>query len=1300
MIFRNFIFIIVTVLITSNSIAGVIKKKQLIQPTIKYKNGISSVLKKNYLQGKVVPGNIIVKYKKNSPSNKLLFSLNNKINPISTSISIPPNIKIKSISPLISNSKNSQINLKGNINSFVQYNNKPLSNIYVLEVDKTVNIEKTVKAFNLLPDVEYAQANHIATLRSTPNDPFYSSSGSWGQQEDDLWGLKKIKAEQSWDISKGANVIVAVVDSGLYIQHPDIAANVWKNSNEIPNNGIDDDNNGYIDDINGWNFENDNNDVTDVEGHGTHVSGIIAAVGNNATGIIGIAPKAKIMPVKLGFDDVSIVRALLYAANNGANVINNSWGFDYVISAPVVEEAIRLIYDMGITVVFAAGNLAMDVQTTTPSNMSEVIVVGASTPLDNTAFFSNFGYLDITAPGGGEADLSLLPDENAAFAGVDNILSLLAPDSFFDLPDLIINNEYLRVSGTSMSAPYVTGVIAQILSKHPDYTPEQIRQIIHNGADDISSPGFDIKTGFGRLNSFKSLQQQAPVEVLLRMGNDVIKELSLDIVGTIKGTDLVSWVLDYGVGSTPTKWIKISSGSNSINNNLITQWDATELPEKENVLRLTAVDKKGKQYVDYHPIYVDRIELTTPERSDFNLISKYIYKTGSKIELSGTVNSGNFLNYHFEIEQIKSISDTPEVKNIPIKNAVVELTNGGTSRIQNGILGVWDTSNIETAGRYKVNLIVNTAQGQFSESKTALIDPWIKSGYPIVTSGEPALDTWISTYRKGMQLIDINQDGKKELAFTSENLINFFDNTGKNISGWPVDYYTNPVTSGMSQVPQTIADLDNDGEYEVITSNTSGYLFVWSENGKIKDGWPIAIETNKSGIITVADINGNLSKEIIIVSNGKLIVYDLNGKILNGFPVQISDIFLYTQPIIGDMNGDGLKEIAVFDRNQDPQKLHIYQSNGEILPGWPITFQQNNNFINPESMPTMADINKDGKDELIFGDESGLMHVFLEDGNELKGWPIKTTMPGLNSAVVADFDQDGNLDIIVSSNRKMINAPEGLYTEAKIFVWNNDGLPFPQWPITVKDFGNPFASGFSEAMVADIDNDNQLEIVVTGHPTREHTSVRAFEVNASEILSEEYPKPLLHETTSTSSVAIADVDGDGKMELAAADIFGKLYLWDTTVPATINAPWSMSMNNNAHTRNALNVQSLTNEFIDMIPHNRTVQKGNYFTIKFALRNNFDKVVNNFKLEYEFDKSALEIISIHNSTEAISKFDNTKGNFKINWNEIPEGKIISATIRIKTKSIGATEITADTIKFNIDKNINSLSGNDISVTITP
>ncbi|MCB0371363.1 MAG: S8 family serine peptidase, partial [Bdellovibrionales bacterium] len=148
---------------------------------------------------------------------------------------------------------------------------------------------------------------------------------------DDLWGLKKINTEDAWDLTQGEGVVVAVVDTGLDLTHADIAENVWTNEGEIPGNGIDDDQNGYIDDVHGWDFGDQDNDVDDFQGHGTHVAGTIAAVGNNSEGIIGVAPKSKIMPVK-GFSSYgggttsSLAAAIVYAAMNGADVISNSWG--------------------------------------------------------------------------------------------------------------------------------------------------------------------------------------------------------------------------------------------------------------------------------------------------------------------------------------------------------------------------------------------------------------------------------------------------------------------------------------------------------------------------------------------------------------------------------------------------------------------------------------------------------------------------------------------------------------------------------------------------------------------------------------------------------------------------------------------------------------------------------------------------------------------------------------------------------------------------------------------------------------
>ncbi|MFV1985571.1 MAG: hypothetical protein ACC657_18625, partial [Thiohalomonadales bacterium] len=231
-----------------------------------------------------------------------------------------------------------------------------------------------------------------------------------------------------------------------------------------------------------------------------------------------------------------------------------------------------------------------------------------------------------------------------------------------------------------------------------------------------------------------------------------------------------------------------------------------------------------------------------------------------------------------------------------------------------------------------------------------------------------------------------------------------------------------------------------------------------------------------------------------------------------------------------------------------------------------------------------------------------------------------------------------------------------------------------------------------------IDDDDELEIVVAGQLKRDGLFIHAFNLDGSEVISDEYPKPMTSSGLLNNSFALADIDNDGLMELATIAENGGVYAWDTTVSSSTNAPWSMKMNNNAQTRRAVNTQQFSNDSFEIIPAERTVKKNQYFTIKYSVRNDFEENINKFEFEYKFDVDQLEIISIKTSNNSVSEYNNLEGDFKINALKIAPGEIISSTIRIKAKAIGETKISPDEIKLTIDGDSKSISGNDIEVTV--
>jgi len=368
---------------------------------------------------------------------------------------------------------------------------------------------RALEALRSLPEVLYAEPNFIRYAEAVPNDPRYS----------ELWALKNtgqtggtagadIKAETAWDITTGdRNVVVAVIDQGIDINHSDLTNNIWRNPGEIPGNGIDDDGNGYVDDYNGFDFVHNDSSVYDgpgtnpdgsiIDQHGTHVAGTIGAAGNNSVGVVGVNWQVSLMSLKFlgpqGGTTADLLKALAYAkmmrdlwissaGAHGANirVTNNSYGGGGFSQAEF--DAIQALGNSGILFVAAAGNSNLD-NNLSPAypasyDLPNVISVAATDAFDNLANFSNRGSRTVNLGAPGVSILSTSP-----------------------------GNSYALLSGTSMASPHVAGAAALVLAAHPSLSMTRLRAALIFGGDPTNA--LDQFTVSGRRLSLAGALQNA-----------------------------------------------------------------------------------------------------------------------------------------------------------------------------------------------------------------------------------------------------------------------------------------------------------------------------------------------------------------------------------------------------------------------------------------------------------------------------------------------------------------------------------------------------------------------------------------------------------------------------------------------------------------------------------------------------------------------------------------------------------------------------------------------------------------------
>ena len=408
-----------------------------------------------------------------------------------------------------------------------------------VKVPAGMSVDEAIVRYKKLGGVEMVQPNFYYRLLVTPNDADFGM----------LYGMTKISAPQAWDLTTGSpNVVVANIDTGIRYTHDDLAANMWTNTPEFSGTtGVDDDGNGFVDDVYGWDFRYNDSNPIDENGHGTHTSGTIGAVGNNAIGVVGVNWTVKLMAIKIyspsGTDTTSAMliaayQYVLLMKNRGVNirVTNNSYGgcAEACSYDQATKDAIDALGDAGVLNVFAAGNSGTnnDIAPFFPASYTSpsILSVGGSNSLDARVFNYGATTVDLAAPATG-------------------IRSTTSGS----------NSSYGNLSGTSMAAPHVSGSAALLSAYNPSLSAASLKATLMNTVDGLPQfAGFN-KTG-GRLNVANALQNQTVCSFnLSTTAVNAITKGGYYSIGVTAGQNC-----DYSIKSNVT-WIKASSDTGSGN---------------------------------------------------------------------------------------------------------------------------------------------------------------------------------------------------------------------------------------------------------------------------------------------------------------------------------------------------------------------------------------------------------------------------------------------------------------------------------------------------------------------------------------------------------------------------------------------------------------------------------------------------------------------------------------------------------------------------------------------------------------
>jgi subtilisin family serine protease len=405
---------------------------------------------------------------------------------------------------------------------------------YLVRLEEGASVEEAVMQASADPMIEYAEPDYLLYADGIPNDSRFNEQ--WGLFNDGIFGKTgaDINATRAWDITTGSgDVVVAVVDSGVDLQHPDLAPNAWVNLGEIPGDNVDNDQNGYVDDINGWDFANDRAAVYSdpaSDFHATHVAGIVGAAGNNGIGTAGVAWNVKVMSLKFldgttgsSSDAISAIKYATDMKKKGVNlrVINASWSGSGGSNS--LFNAIKKAGNEGILFVCAAGNGGddnrgddIDAVPVYPAawatDLDCVISVTAVNRFDEFPGSYNYGLTRVSVAAPGSSVLSTYPGGN-----------------------------YATLSGTSMATPHVAGIAALLFSLEPGLTPSLAKERIMRTSEPIL-PLASVIACAGRANAYNAITNTisaVSTRPAIRAVSTNKKTLTIDGLGLIDGSSIV-----------------------------------------------------------------------------------------------------------------------------------------------------------------------------------------------------------------------------------------------------------------------------------------------------------------------------------------------------------------------------------------------------------------------------------------------------------------------------------------------------------------------------------------------------------------------------------------------------------------------------------------------------------------------------------------------------------------------------------------------------------------------------------------